>query len=87
MSDNSTQESAIRTILKSEVTQIVATLIALFTFVRMVILPLQEIQIKLAQVQLDLADIKNQQKDVTINSKSISILQQEVQNIKDQLNK
>ena len=79
------QESAIRTILKNEVTQVVATLIALFAFVRMVILPLQEIQIKLAQVQIDLADIKSQQKDVTDNSKNISILQQEVVNIKEKL--
>ncbi len=68
----------VQKILSHEVTKVLFIAGLTFSLVKMVILPLQEIQIKLAQVQLDILEIKGYKETIDGNSTDIVILKEKL---------
>lgn len=83
----SVDSNLIRTVLKNEVTQFLAIASVVFTLVKLVILPIQEMQIRLAQVQGDILEIKGYKTDIAANTNAISVLNSQIKDIQDQLKK
>lgn len=72
------KEATIQKILSHEVTKVIFIAGAVFSLVKMVILPLQEIQIKFAQVQIDILEIKDYKDTIEKNSTEIEILKEKL---------
>ncbi len=66
----------IQKILSHEVTKAIGIIAITFSLVKMVILPIQEIQIKLAQVQLDIEEMKSFKILIEANTTDIVRLQE-----------
>lgn len=73
------QKSAIQQVLGHEVTKVIFIVATTFSIVKMVILPLQEIQINLAQVQKDIVVFQGYKTLIDQNTTDIAILKTELE--------
>lgn len=83
------QESAIKKVLKNEVTQLVGLAAGIWFFVTTVIIPINAMQATLVTMQLTLSDIKNTNTDfnsrITQNSNDILNIKGDVKLLNDRL--
>jgi hypothetical protein len=82
---DSRNQSAVRAVLRNEITWVLFILGSAWGIVVGVVLPLQSLQIQLAQVQAQILEIKNSQADIPQIKTDHAVIGQELQQLKSEL--
>jgi len=85
MEEKEYEISPIETILQHYITKTVAIIIAVFSVFKMIILPINEIQLGLSQLQKDVALLNTSSQQIVQNQRDIDILKEQIASIREQL--